>query len=84
MKLEDHRQIPFRPAVRRQLHPVSKTLTDYEGGQSQRDAYRDNANRRLDKTYAGIDATHVINANFIWDLPVGTGKPLAEFASAGC
>lgn len=55
-------------------YTFSKTLTDYEGGQSQRDAYRDNENRRLDKTYAGIDATHVINANFIWDVPVGTGR----------
>jgi len=55
-------------------YTFSKALTDYEGGQSQRDAYRDNENRRLDKTYAGIDARHVINANFIWDIPVGAGR----------
>lgn len=55
-------------------YTLSKTLTDYEGGQSQRDAYRDNANRRLDKTYAGIDARHVINGNFIWEIPVGKGR----------
>jgi hypothetical protein len=55
-------------------YTFSKCLTDYEGGQSQRDAYRDNENRRLDKRLAGIDATHVINANFIWDLPVGKDR----------
>jgi hypothetical protein len=55
-------------------YTFSKCLTDYEGGQSQRDAYRDNENRRLDKRLAGIDATHVINANFIWNLPVGNGR----------
>jgi len=52
----------------------SKTLTDFEGSQSQRTAYRDNQNRGLDKTYAGSDATHVFNANFIWEIPVGTGR----------
>jgi hypothetical protein len=55
-------------------YTFSKCLTDYEGGQSQRDAYRDLENRRLDKRLAGIDATHVINANFIWHLPVGNGR----------
>jgi len=55
-------------------YTFSKSLTDYLGGQSQRDAYRDNANRQLDKTNASSDATHVVNANFIWELPVGTGR----------
>ncbi len=55
-------------------YTFSKCLTDYEGGQSQRDAYRDLENRYLDKRLAGIDATHVINSNFIWDLPVGNGR----------
>jgi len=61
-------------------YTFSKSLTDYMGGQSQRDAYRDNANRQLDKTYASSDARHVINANFIWELPVGTGR---RFMNAG-
>ena len=52
----------------------SKTLTDFEGSQSQRTAYRDNQNRGLDKTYAGSDATHLFNANFIWEIPVGAGR----------
>jgi hypothetical protein len=55
-------------------YTFSKCLTDYEGGQSQRDAYRDMGNRALDKRLAGIDATHVINANFIWHVPVGNGR----------
>lgn len=61
-------------------YTFSKSLTDYMGGQTQRDAYRDNSNRRLDKTYASSDARHVINANFIWEIPVGTGR---RFMSAG-
>lgn len=52
----------------------SKALTDYEGGQSQRDSYRDPKDRTLDKTYAGIDAAHVLNANFLWEIPVGAGR----------
>ena len=55
-------------------YTFSKCLTDYEGGQSQRDAYRDLENRHLDKRLAGIDATHVINANFIWEVPVGSNR----------
>lgn len=55
-------------------YTLSKALTDYEGGQSQRDNFRDNENRRLDKTYAGIDARHVVNANLLWEIPVGTGR----------
>jgi hypothetical protein len=55
-------------------YTFSKCLTDYEGGQSQRDSYRDMENRGLDKRLAGIDATHVINADFIWQVPVGNGR----------
>jgi len=51
-----------------------KGLTDYEGGQSQKNYYRDNANRRLDKHVNFNDSTHVWNANFIWELPVGSGR----------
>jgi hypothetical protein len=55
-------------------YTFSKTLTDFEGSQNNRQAYRDNDNRVLDKSYAGIDAPHVWNANFNWELPVGTGQ----------
>lgn len=55
-------------------YTLSKGLTDYVGGQSQADNYRDNANYRLDKTLANFDATHVINANGIWQLPFGKGR----------
>src|SRR5207244_2003135 len=40
-------------------YTLSKSLTDYFGGQSQADDFRDNANRRLDKTLSAFDATHV-------------------------
>src|SRR2546422_2781260 len=55
-------------------YTFSKGLTDYEGGQSQRDAFRDNANQGLDKSFTTIDSTHVVNANFLWELPVGRGR----------
>ncbi|MGH9844259.1 MAG: TonB-dependent receptor domain-containing protein, partial [Blastocatellia bacterium] len=55
-------------------YTLGKGLTDFEGSQSQRDAYRDNENRRLDKSYTSTDARHVINGNFVWDLPVGKGR----------
>lgn len=61
-------------------HTFSKSLTDSMGGQTWRDAYRDNQNRKLDKTYDSGDARHVINANIIWEIPVGTGR---RFLSAG-
>ena len=55
-------------------YTFSKNLTDFEGSQSNRQAYRDNENRGLDKSFSGIDATHVWNANFVWELPVGQSK----------
>ncbi len=73
MKLEVNRR--FQSGLQFDFnYTFSKGLTDYEGGQSQRDSYRDNDNRRLDKRLMNIDATHVMNANFVWELPVGTGK----------
>jgi hypothetical protein len=55
-------------------YTFSKALTDYIGGQSQASAYRDNANRQLDKKLSSFDATHVINANALVQLPFGKGK----------
>ena len=55
-------------------YTFSKGLTDFEGSQAQRDAYRDNENRQLDKSLTSTDATHVFNGNFIWDLPIGKGQ----------
>jgi hypothetical protein len=55
-------------------YTFSKALTDFEGSQTNRDGYRDNKNRGLDKTFAMIDATHVVNGNFLWEIPVGQGR----------
>jgi len=55
-------------------YTFSKGLTDYVGGQSQGDDYRDNRNYNLDKTLANFDATHVINSNWIYELPFGKGR----------
>jgi len=55
-------------------YTFGKGLTDYDGGQSQSNDYRDNNNRWLDKTRSNFDSTHVINANYIWELPVGRGR----------
>ena len=56
-----------------------KGLTDYEGGQSQRNHFRDNANRGLDKSRSSSDARHIINSNFIYELPFGRGRRFANF-----
>ncbi len=58
-----------------------KGLTDYEGGQSQRNAFRDNENRGLDKSRSSSDARHIINSNFIYELPFGRGRRFANFDS---
>ncbi len=55
-------------------YTFSKNLTDFEGSQNNRQAYRDNGNRTLDKSYAGNDAPRVWNANFNWEIPVGQGR----------
>src|SRR5206468_512540 len=55
-------------------YTFSKGLTDYVGGQSQADNYRDNADYRLDKTLYNFDARHVINANGLCELPFGKGR----------
>jgi hypothetical protein len=55
-------------------YTLSKSLTDYVGGQGQGDDYRDNDNRQLDNTYANFDATHVVNMNGIYELPFGRGR----------
>jgi len=55
-------------------YTLGKALTDYDGKKFQTDPYRDKNNLHLDKTFASFDATHVINANFIWQVPVGQGR----------
>jgi hypothetical protein len=55
-------------------YTLGKALTDYDGKRFQTDPYRDKNNLGLDKSYAAFDSTHVINANFIWQIPVGQGR----------
>ena len=55
-------------------YTLGKGLTDYVGGQGLFTDFRDNANRRLDKTLQDFDSTHIIQSNTIWELPFGTNK----------
>jgi len=55
-------------------YTLGKALTDYIGGQTENNPYRDNLNRKLDKTMQNYDARHVIQSNGIWELPFGAGK----------
>jgi hypothetical protein len=55
-------------------YTLGKGLTDFVGGQGQYNDYRDNENRRLDKSLQDFDSTHIIQANGIWELPFGVGK----------
>ena len=59
-------------------YTLGKGLTDYVGGQGTYDDFRDNLNRRLDKTLQNFDSTHVIQANSIWELPFGSNKRWAS------
>jgi hypothetical protein len=47
---------------------LSKALDDAEGG------VMDAANRRLCKSIAGYDQTHVVKVNYVYELPFGQGK----------
>ncbi len=62
-------------------YAFGKGLTDYEGGQSQRNAFRDNENRGLDKSRSAADARHIVNANAIYELPFGRGRRWANFSN---
>jgi len=55
-------------------YTFGKGLTDYFGGQSQADAYRDNENYQLDKSLYLHNSRHVFNANGLFELPFGRGK----------
>ncbi len=62
-------------------YAFGKALTDYEGGQSQRNHFRDNLNRGLDKTRSAADSRHIVNGNAIYELPFGRGKRWANFSN---
>jgi hypothetical protein len=55
-------------------YTLSKALTDYIGSQGFYDDFRDNENRRLDKTLQNFDSTHIVQANGVLELPFGPNK----------
>jgi len=62
-------------------YTFSKALTDAVPGQGFGDAYRDNANYKLDKALSELDSTHVVLMNGIWELPIGRGRRFLSDAS---
>jgi hypothetical protein len=55
-------------------YTLGKGLTDYAGGQTLYEDFRDNANPKLDKSLQQFDSKHVIQGNVIWELPFGANK----------
>lgn len=55
-------------------YTFSKNFTNFIPGQLLTTDYRDNANQSLDKALSPFDATHIIIASGLWELPVGHGK----------
>jgi hypothetical protein len=55
-------------------YTLGKGLTDYVGGQTLYADFRDNLNRKLDKTLQNYDSTHIMATNGIWELPFGANK----------
>jgi hypothetical protein len=57
-------------------YSFSKTLTDTpDDGQNRESSLQDQNNPNLQFSRADFDRTHVFNANFIYELPFGKGKP---------
>jgi len=70
-------------AITRRLHgglhiqtnyTMGKGLTDYIPVQTLFGDYRDNANSRLDKALQTYDSTHSLRVNWIYEIPVGSGR----------
>ncbi len=55
-------------------YTFSKALTDSEGSQSTLESPRTLRNVSLDKHRASFDQTHRFITNFIYELPIGTGR----------
>lgn len=55
-------------------YTFSKNLTDFEGSQANFSAFMDFNRPELEKRRSSQDITHVMNANWIYELPFGTGK----------
>ena len=61
-------------------YTFSKVLTDSSGGGSYHrfDPFLDLAQPRLERARATFDLNHVMNANFIWHLPLGSKNRLTQ------
>jgi hypothetical protein len=55
-------------------YTFSKTISDSEGSQSTLESYRTLRDIDIDRHRAGFDQTHRFIANFIYELPFGTGR----------
>ena len=51
-----------------------RATTDFSGSQSNFRAYYDNAQPELEIMRSDSDITHTINANWVWEIPVGEGR----------
>ena len=51
-----------------------RAMTDFDGSQANFRAYFDNARPELEIMRSESDITHTINANWVWELPVGEGR----------
>src|SRR5271157_691967 len=58
----------------------SKIMTDSDSGGSEPE---DQANRRLEKSIAAYDQTHVVKLNYVYELPFGQGKKFLAAKSVG-
>ena len=55
-------------------YTFAKNITDSEGSQSTLESYRTLRDIKIDRHRAGFDQTHRFIANFIYELPFGTGR----------
>lgn len=67
-------QLEVRRRLARGLHyqanySFSKTLTDSSGTGTRFDPFLDNAQPELERARADFDVNHVLNSNFVWQLP---------------
>ena len=51
-----------------------QVLTDFAGSQSNFRAFFDNAQPELEVMRPEYDITHTVNANWVWEIPVGEGR----------
>ncbi len=55
-------------------YTFGKVLTNYDGSQLNFRGLFDNAQPNLEVGRAGFDITHTVNANWVWEIPVGDGR----------